>query len=163
MAEHQETGQPARIRLRPVPSYLPGWVPAQRAACRRHARPSETPEHWDPRAPTADSEPPRVLRALLTTYREVLNQRRPASQLAAVLPADALHELRYRARREALRGRRYRGGRVHWCQPNAQLVEAAATMHVFAAPGRLPQRTLAIAIRLEWWHGQWRCTVLTVL
>lgn len=119
------------------------------------------------------SEPPRIMptppsevyvRQLARAALEVLNGQRAVAQLAARVSASVTREL---AERRAIRTekrtltrdhRRHNvvPGRAHLSRPAPDVIEASVSLHE-------AHRTTATAIRLEWEHGGWRATVLTVL
>src|SRR5215212_1764813 len=109
--------------------------------------------------PTATSELPdatRWARQMVQVIVEVLSGERAATQLLRWTVPEVYDEIRSRTTSRSPSGaaplRRPRVGTVRVCQPADGVAEAAAVVHG-------PQRTRAIALRLEGLDGRWRVTV----
>ena len=110
--------------------------------------------------PTATSELPdatRWARQMVQVIVEVLSGERAATQLLRWTVPEVYDEVRSRTATRSPSGaaplRRPRVGTVRVCQPADGVAEVAAVVHG-------PQRTRAIALRLEGLDGRWRVTVL---
>ena len=109
--------------------------------------------------PTATSDLPdaaRWARQMVQVIVEVLSGQRAATQLLRWTVPEVYDEVRSRTTPRSSSGtapqRRPRVGTVRVCQPADGVAEAAAVVHG-------PQRTRAVALRLEGLDGRWRVTV----
>lgn len=107
--------------------------------------------------PTATSDLPdaeRWARQMVQVIAEVLSSQRPATQLLRWTVPDVYDEVRGRTtalNRPGVTYRRPRVGSVRVCEPADGVAEVAAVVHG-------PQRTRAVALRMEGMDGRWRVT-----
>jgi hypothetical protein len=109
--------------------------------------------------PTATSDlpdPERWARQMVQVIAEVLSGQRPATQLLRWTVPQVYDEIRSRTTALQRPGgapyRRPRVGTVRVCEPADGVAEVAAVVHG-------PQRTRAVALRMEGMDGRWRVTV----
>jgi len=117
--------------------------------------PGAPAERHPPRGDAASAYAAREVTRLVTMLIEVLDGRRPASQLRDMLSEQVYAALQTRVRTTRPgHGRRLRS--IHPCRPAPGVLELCATFGT-------PHRTFAAALRLEYRAGRWRCTALRVL
>jgi hypothetical protein len=151
--------EPCRIRLRPLPEYEPEDCDARRWSS---LRPAVGPQlALVPPPPPPDEPPlhPATLAAVFRRVLEVLDGRRPATQLRTLLPDVAFEALLTRLRTTPA-GRRHVLRRLRTCFPTPHVVEVSAVV-VVTAPGH--DRVTAAAARFERDGERWLCTVLRFL
>lgn len=168
---------PVRVSLRALPEYEPArlpvppapdreeppagrWRSAGRRPCRR---PSGSPAWRDYPVWEEPEEVTDRLRALLRVVLEVLDGRRPPSQLRNVLDEASYATLLSRSRQAARAGRQHRLRTLHTCRPAAGVIEMCATIETSSAIARKPG-ALSVAGRVERTRtGAWRCRALHLL
>lgn len=152
---HADTASPDRLVFpTPAPSMM--WPPlaSPPASGSTRTRPAPTRQQPDPRLPI---HPVRIWQTFRQVL-EVLDGRRPTTQLAALLPADDCQEL---LRRQRNLGSRHLLRRLRACYPSPRVVEVAAVVVVLAPAGR--EGVIAAAARFERVGDRWPCTVLRLL
>lgn len=149
------TTYPARMRLRALADCEPDGP----ATC-RGSRPPEVaggpPAAEAPVAVTPPGPTQAELRRLVGAVLEVLEGRRPVTQLKRYLGATCYEALRTRAAAEARRRRSHRLCRLHVSRPAARSIELCATVEV-------GDRMLAAAASVEIARHGWCCTTLRFL
>jgi hypothetical protein len=137
-------------RLRATAGAMP--APASSAPA---GTPGAPAERHPARGDAASARAAREVTRLVAMLIEVLDGRRPASQLRDMLSEQVYAALQTRVR-TTRPGRARRLRSIHPCRPAPGVLELCATFGT-------PHRTFAAALRLEYRAGRWRCTALRVL
>lgn len=164
-----ETPAPVRtIVIRPAPRREPPYDDERDDECSPYApfdralpfEPAARPSVWLPPAqrPSALPDPARWARRLLIGLVETAGGHRSAQQLVALLSPSVHRGLCADFDRDAQSGTRHWLHRasirsVHGAEPSDGVAELCATVQVSG-------RVRALALRLEDYHGRWRCTRL---